>query len=291
MANIGGPKGPPEPTKAVGGKLLPFPKVAKKEIQVDLPEITGEIPHDLTRSQGYDPSATKGTIVPETPPEGARGGNVRARLAAMGQLPIKTAGKDVVRVKDTPLGKIFDGSLTIDSVAGLKKLEGIARVSGDLTLQESVAKGADLLVLKSLLEVGGRLTVEGNGALGVLDALANLERARGIYVGFNAGLTKIVLPKLKELEAAFIIEHNPNLLEISLPSFTKGGRYLHVHENAALLSLSLPLLASLSDELSLLDNPRLTAVKVGGRDTPARIPKVEARGNGAASFAQLFARA
>ena len=288
MANIGGPKGPPDTSKVIGGKLLQFPKVDKKPIQVDLPEIKAEIPHDLT-SEGFDPSATKGTVVPEAPPESARGGNVRARLAAMGQLPIKTAAKDVGRIKETPVGKIFDGSLTIESAAGLKKLEGVVRVSGDLTLQESVAKSPDLLVLKSLIEVGGRLTVEGNGAIGVLDPLENLERARGVYVGFNAGLTRIALPKLKELEAAFIIEHNPNLVDISLPAFTKGGRYLHVHENAALVSLSLPNLTSLTDELSVLDNPHLTSVKVGARDKPAQIPAVELRGNGAASYPQLFA--
>ena len=146
-------------------------------------------------------------------------------------------------------------------------------------------------MLKSLVEVGGRLTIAGNASVGVLDALENLERARGIYVGFNAALTKISLPKLRELEAAFIVEHNQNLVDISLPMFAKGGRYLHIHDNASLVSVALPSLASLEDELSILDNPRLHAVKVGSKDKPAKVPLVEARGNGASSFGTLFARA
>ncbi len=286
MAIIGGPK-TPDPAKAVGGKLLHLPTAARTQSQPDLPAPHGESP----KGQGFDPNVAKGTVLPQSAPPSARGAAMRVRLAGMGQLPIKTAAKDAARIKDTPLGKVLDSSVTIQSAAGLRKLEGVVRVSGDLTLQESVAKSHDLLVLASLIEVGGRLTIEGNGAIGALAALESLERARGIYIGFNHGLTKIALPKLKELQAAFIIEHNANLVNISLPSFTKGGRYLHVHENAALVSLSLPQLASLSDELSLLDNPHLTSVKVGSKDQPARIGTVEVRGNGAASFAQLFAHA
>jgi hypothetical protein len=300
MTNIGGPKKPNDPPKGVGGKVLSFPKVEKRGQVGNVPDIKAESPPDkaLTvqtpvtpTAEGFDPNAAKGTARPETVPIELRGGNVKARLAALGQLPIKTAAKDGGRIKETPVGKIFDGSLTIESASGLRKLEGVVRVAGDLVIAESVAKSADFLVLKSLVEIGGRLTIEGNASVGVLDALENLERARGIYVGFNAALTRISLPKLRELEAAFIVEHNQNLVDISLPAFAKGGRYLHIHENAALVSVSLPSLASLEDELSILDNPRLNAVKVGSKEKPAKVPHVEARGNGAPSFGTLFARA
>lgn len=131
MANIGGPKSPPDLPKGVGGKLLHLPTVAKTAI-------TLEISQDLVEhSEGFDPNAAKGTVVPETTLETGRGGHVQARLAALGL--IKTAAQGVGRVKDTPQGKIFEGSLTIESMAGISKLEGVVRVSGDLTLQETVA--------------------------------------------------------------------------------------------------------------------------------------------------------
>ena len=134
MANIGGPKSPPDLPKGVGGKLLHLPTVAKTAIKLDLPEISQDL---LERSEGFDPTAAKGTVVPETTLEAGRGGHVQARLAALGL--IKTAAQGVGRVKDTPQGKIIDGSLTIESMAGIKKLDGVVRVSGDLTLQETVA--------------------------------------------------------------------------------------------------------------------------------------------------------
>lgn len=295
MTNVGGPKKPSDPGKVVGGKILSFPKVEKKETIVETPEIKGESSSEKAPTKAdqvpFDPNATKGARpLPDGVAGDQRGGGVKARLAALGKMPIKSAGSDGVgRVKDTPVGKIFEGSLSIESASGLKKLEGVVRITGDLSIAESVAKSADFLTLKSLVEIGGRLTIEGNAAVGVLDALENLERARGIYVGFNAALTKISLPKLKELEAAFIVEHNQNLVDIALPAFAKGGRYLHIHENTALVSVSLPNLQSLEDELSILDNPRLTSVKIGSKEKPAHVPVVEARGNGAASFASIHA--
>ena len=285
MANIGGPKGPKD---ALPGKVLQFPRVERKDIKVELPEIKAETPPSVTE-QFDGTAANTGTVLPEGPAPDAKGAQVRARLAQMGQLPIKKS--EVGRVKDTPLGKIFEGSLKVESAAGLKKLEGVVRVTGDLVIQESVAKSPDFLALKSLIEVGGRLTIEGNGAVGVLDALENLERAKGIYVGFNAALTRISLPKLKELDAALIVEHNPHLTEINLPSFAKGGLYLHVHENASLVTVLLPSLSALEDELSLLNNPKLRDVKVGAKDKPAKVPVVEIAGNAAPQFTQLFAKA
>lgn len=287
MTNGGGPKKPRDPSKVAGGKILSFPKVEKRDAAVNVPEIKGE----MTVQTGQAGQVEQVEQVTEKVPVGLRGGNVKAGLAAFGQLPIKSAATDAPRVKETPVGKIFDGSLTIESPSGLKKLEGVVRVTGDLVIAESVAKSADFLVLKSLVEVGGRLTIEGNASVGVLDALENLERARGIYIGFNAALTKISLPRLRELDAALIIEHNQNLVDISLPAFAKGGRFLHIHENASLVSVSLPSLARLEDELSILDNPRLTAVKVGSKAKPAKVPHVETRGNAAPSFGTLFTRA
>src|SRR5687768_4440189 len=107
MANIGGPKGPSDPKP---GKVLPF---QKREIKAEAPEIKAEKPSHTSGPHApviFDPAAAKGTVVPDAPSEQAAGAQVRARLAAMGQLPIKRT--EVGKVKDTPLGKIFEGSLT-----------------------------------------------------------------------------------------------------------------------------------------------------------------------------------
>jgi hypothetical protein len=285
MAKIGGPKGS-DPTKVVGGKLVPFPQVPKE--RAPPPEIKGE----TDAPTGFDRKARgAGTVVPEPTTERAPGGHARARLTALGQLPIKTVANDVGRIKDTPLGKIFDGSLTIESIADLKKLDGVVRINGDLTLQENIAKSADLLALTNLIELDGRLAIEGCNALGVLDALAKLERAGGVYIGFCDRTTRITLPSLQVVEGAFIVEHMPALVDISLPTFSKGGRYFHVHECPDLTAVRAGQLRSLEDELSLINNPHLVTVNVGSRENPARVARVELRGNGAASFAQLFSRA
>jgi hypothetical protein len=321
MANIGGPKGPSDPRRAPGGgaKILPLKRPEKSDkTEKAGDEDTSPDPAEklAQKSQPTAPIVTKKQVSLELPPlpeknplnpgakvtaptegegQAGRGAGVRARLAALGvkgaeSLPIKTAARDAVGVKETPLGKILEGTIRIDTPRGLAKLEGVVRVTGDLVLQESAAKSPDLLALCSLIEVGGRLTIEGNASLGVIDALSSLERARGVYIGFNSSVHKIVLPKLKELDAALILEGNPALVEISLPAFAKAGLYLHVHDNASLTSLSLPSLATLGDELSLVDNPRLAKVVVGSREKPADVGLVELKNNGASSYPQLFVR-
>ena len=279
MANLGGPKGPGDPTKVAGARVLPFKPVKdRKEIK---PVAEGK-PSDVV----FDPKATRETVIPEAG-DGPKASGVLARLAAKG--PLKTAGRDAVRFKETPVGRILDGSVTAESVEGLKKLEGVVRVTGDLVIQESALKSVDLVVLKSLVEIGGRLIVEGNAGVGALDNLESLERARGIYIGFNGALTRLALPKLKELEAALIVEGNPQLTHIELPAFTAGGLYMHVHDNAELTSLSMPKLERLGEELSLVANPKLTSVKVATSQKPARVGTVELGGNGTAPFPHLHA--
>src|SRR5687768_14460986 len=98
MTNIGGPKKPNDPPKGVGGKVLSFPKVEKREPVVNVPDIKAESPPEKALTvqtqqqpaEGFDPNASKGTQLPERVPIELRGGNVKARLAALGQLPIKT---------------------------------------------------------------------------------------------------------------------------------------------------------------------------------------------------------
>jgi hypothetical protein len=299
MANLGGPKGPSDPSAKLGAKILQLraekaertEKLAPSEgaEKAERQEARAAGPAD---QEGFDPNASRDTVLPAEVEEGARGASFRARLAALGvkgaeSLPIKTAGRATGRIKETPVGRIYEGTLRLESPRGLAQLEGVVRITGDLVLQESASKSADLLALRSLIEVGGRLTIEGNGVLGVLDALQGLERARGVYIGFNAGLQKVSLPKLKELEAALIIEGNPALTEISLPSFSKSGRYLHIHDNASLATLSLPMLGALGDELSLMDNPRLVNVKIAARERPASIGVLELKGNAAPSYGQI----
>ena len=74
-------------------------------------------------------------------------------------LPIKRA--DVVRTKDTPIGKILDGSVTIEGPKGFGKLEGVVQVTGDLTVQEARLAGGEVTPVSTLVEIGGRLTIEG----------------------------------------------------------------------------------------------------------------------------------
>lgn len=310
MANFGGPKRPSDPGLA-GGKVLPFvpARPAPAAIPAASPRtaIPPHAPPHVPPEQPsrLEPAARRGLDVghgapPEAPRpadggEVARGAGVRARLAAFGvkgaeALPIKTAASDAPRLLETPLGRVFEGSLVVESARGLLKLEGVVRVTGHLVLQESAAKSPDLLALSSLLEVGGRLTIEGNHALTLLDGLQSLERARGIYLGFNPALQRASFPKLKEVEAALIVEGNAALTELSLPAFERGRLYLHVHDNAALATLALPSLRSVEGELSLLDNPRLAQVRVASKDRPAEVGAVELRGNALAAYPALQVR-
>lgn len=305
MAVISGPKGPGETKtkgapKAAEGTGLPATGPAGKALpteKVEKPQEKDPAPAPGSDTFVDSPSVVERRSASELPPtagEGGKGASVRARLQALGikgtEGLVKTAQSDGVRYSSVPGGRILHGSVVIESARALAKLEGVVRITGDLTLQESLLKSADLLVLKSLVEVGGRLTLEGNSALQMVDAFENLERARGIYFGFNPGITRVHLPKLRELEAALIFEANSSLSEISLPSFTKAGRYVHVHDHPALTTVLAPALSLVGGELSFLDNPRLIAVRLAGKDRPAQVQVLELKNNGAASFPLLFAR-
>lgn len=316
MANIGGPRRPSDPTQS-GGKVVPLrprerearppgapgvaapsaPATAERPAATEPAEAQPASRGELSARRGLD--LTGGLALDARPaPEsqdGTRGAPVRARLAAFGikgadRTPIKSAGSDAARVRETPLGKIFEGSAVVESARGLQRLDGVVRITGDLTLQESAARSPDLLALQSLVEVGGRLTIEGNHALALLDALHSLERARGIYLGFNAALQRAAFPKLKELDAALIVEGNAALTELALPAFERGRLYLHIHDNAALTSLALPSLRSIEGELSLVDNPRLKQVRVATKERPADVRGLELRDNGAAALSGLHVR-
>lgn len=322
MANLGGPKGPGDPGK--GARILQLRPSGSPESPNKVAPKSGQKANPQERLESAvrpGPAAPAGS--PSAPPaadanpsgaatfdreaapprEGfvpaeasqARGAGVRARLTALGvrgadTLPIKTATSDAVRILTTPLGQILEGSATIESPRGLARLDGVVRVTGDLTIRESAIKSPDLLALGSLVEIGGRLTLEGNAALQALDALQALERARGLYVGYNRSLQKIVLPKLRQVDAALIVEGNPALTQVQLPALARGGLYLHFHDNVALTTVTLPMLGSLERELSLVDNPRLAQVKIGSRERPVDLERVELRTNGAAAFPQLFAK-
>ncbi|OGQ17491.1 MAG: hypothetical protein A2138_26250 [Deltaproteobacteria bacterium RBG_16_71_12] len=299
MANLTGPKGPSEP-KSKGAR-----PVSDKTAGLEKREKIQEKKHEPTVEQepavkgdtfGEVPSiqGRQARELPASPGDAGSGGSVKARLHALGLKGgtdglIKTAGTDAIRYSAVPGGRILHGSLAVESTRSLAKLEGVVRVTGDLSIQESVLKSAELLVLKSLTEVGGRLTLEGNAALQLIDAFENLERARGIYVGFNPGIARVSLPKLREIEAALIFEANTALTEINLPAFSKGGLYVHVHDNQALTTVLLPSLSSVQGELSFLDNPRLITVRLASRAKPATVGALELAKNGAADFPLLFA--
>ncbi len=304
MANVTGPKGPGEPktkgTRPASDARIGLEKLEKAKEKPseptpavepaggdadrfgDLPSIHGQAARELPAGPGEAPS----------------GGSVKARLHALGLSAqgehgggglIKSAKSDAVRYSSVPGGRILHGSVVIESARALAKLEGVVRVTGDLTIQESGLKSADLLVLKALTEVGGRLTLEGNPALQLFDACENLERARGLYLGFNPSLTRVALPKLREIEAALIFEANSAVTELNLPAFTKGGLYVHVHDNPALTTVLMPSFEATQGELSFLDNPRLLTVRLASKAKPAAVGALELAKNGAASYPLLFA--
>lgn len=299
MANLTGPKGPGEPktkgARPVSDKTVGLEKREKIQEKQQTPTVEQE---PAVKGDAFgDVPSFQGRQVRELPTnqgEAGTGGSVKARLHALGLKGgtdglIKTAGSDAIRYSAVPGGRILHGSVAIESARSLAKLEGVVRVTGDLSIQESVLKSADLLVLKSLSEVGGRLTLEGNAGLQLIDALENLERARGIYVGFNPGIARVSLPKLREIEAALIFEANTALTEINLPAFTKGGLYLHVHDNQALTTVLMPSLSLVQGELSFIDNPRLITVRLASKAMPATVGAIELAKNGAAGFPLLFA--
>lgn len=311
MALIHGPKGPGDPltkggAKGVGTTGVALPRSApadktekaEKTVETGPPPSGGVPPAPGTDAFVDTPSLLEKRSAQELPGgagEGGKGASVRARLQALGvkgtEGLVKSAATDGIRYSSVPGGRILHGSLVVESARALAKLEGVVRITGDLTLQESLLKSADLLLLKSLVEVGGRLTLEGNSALQLVDAFENLERARGVYFGFNPGITRVHLPKLRELEAALIFEANSSLTEISLPAFTKAGRYVHVHDHPALTTVLMPAFTSAGGELSFMDNPRMITVRLGGKERPALVSALELKNNGAASYPLLFARA
>ena len=174
MANIGGPNKPADPSK--GAKVLQLRKPeterldpAKVQAQTPPAAKTVETP-PAPASDNFakvGDKAAGSTVVPDMHEDmslAQQGSKVPARFAAMGALktaPIKTASKDQLRVRDGSGGKIMEGSLVVESAKGLQKLEGVVRISGDLTVQEARLTGADATPVMSLVEIGGRLTIEG----------------------------------------------------------------------------------------------------------------------------------
>lgn len=307
MANITGPKGPGEPrskgtskgTSPASDQQLGVEKPEKTQEKLPGPTVGKEAGGSLGDTFGDAPSMHGRPSTRELPAnqdqgQGGSGGSLKARLHAFAvkgsEGLIKTASSDAIRYSSVPGGRILHGSVAVESARALAKLEGVLRITGDLSIQESVLKSADLLVLKSLTEVGGRLTLEGNASIQLVDAFENLERARGVYFGFNPGIARVSLPKLRDIGAALIFEANTALTEISLPAFTKGGLYVHVHDNQALTTVLLPSLELVKGELSFVDNPRLITVRLAGKAHPASVGALELHKNGAASFPLLFAQ-
>jgi hypothetical protein len=116
-----------------------------------------------TFERGGPPGVAPAVLAPSSPVEGAGTSQVMARLQALGlqgRRRVKTA-EVAPRVVDAADGRVLSGSLTIESRAGLGRLEGIARLGGSLTLREGAVKNADLLALRDLKVIEGRLTFEG----------------------------------------------------------------------------------------------------------------------------------
>jgi hypothetical protein len=122
-------------------------------------------PAEPTRALGststFERTAGQSTAL-AAPVDGAGKSQVLARLQAMGvegRKRVKTA--EPSRVVAGADGRVHDGPLTIESRAGLSKLEGVTRLAGSLTLAEGAVKNADLLALRDLKVIEGRLTFEG----------------------------------------------------------------------------------------------------------------------------------
>lgn len=160
-----GPKGPPDPTL---GRVLPFPRRPGVDgaTGVGAAASVEQTPTEPTKAVSpatstFERTGGQSTAI-EAPVEGAGKSQVLARLKAMGiegRKRIKTA--EPPRVVDGADGRVHDGPLTIESRAGLSKLDGVTRLAGSLTLQEGAVKNADLLALRDLKVIEGRLTFEG----------------------------------------------------------------------------------------------------------------------------------
>ena len=163
-----GPKAPNDPNL---GRIVPFPRRPSLDgtigtAGVGSPGVTDTKPADPAKATSTSTSTFERTAGESTaiaaPVEGAGKSQVLARLQAMGiegRKRVKTA--EPPRVVDGADGRVHAGSLTIESRAGLSKLEGVTRLAGSLTLQEGAVKNADLLALRDLKVVEGRLTFEG----------------------------------------------------------------------------------------------------------------------------------
>lgn len=164
-----GPRGPKDP---LPGRVVPFPRRAGTDGPAATPTTS-----TTTAKAAEGPKVTTTTPAPLTstfeggggsaqavwaPVEGAGRSQLLARLQAQGpegRRRIKTA--EAPRIVDDAGGRVHDGPVSIESRAGLAKLDGVTRVAGSLTLQEAALKSADLLSLRELQVVEGRLTFEG----------------------------------------------------------------------------------------------------------------------------------
>jgi len=170
-----GPRGPIDPSL---GRVLQLPQRAvvdepaetktaetktaeTKTAETKTAETPGRVAGALTESSTFDRAAGTTPAV-SAPVEGAGKSQVMARLQALGvegRRRVKTA--EAPRVVAGADGRVHEGPLTIESRAGLAKLDGVTRVAGSLSLQEGAVKNADLLALRDLKVVEGRLTFEG----------------------------------------------------------------------------------------------------------------------------------
>ena len=284
MAKTKGP-GPVDPAQS--GRVLDLRSKIEQLRQRKVADVEEQAPTDAAAGTDGAPAADKkpvdvhgdafqprssGVFLANAPeadrsldrPATERGGNLKARLTALGVkggAPIKAQDADRVRSKDTPLGKVLDGVVKAETAQGLQKLDGVVKAH-EIGLQESRIKSADLLVLKSLLEVG-RFTIEGSPTLQTTDALSSLETAGSVYIGFNAALQRVQL-NLKRVDV-LIIEGNPALREILLPKLEVVTRYLHIHDNA-----------------------NLAKVVLGAREKPVQAAAFELLGNAKEAYPGIF---
>jgi len=165
MAIIGGPKKPGTEALAKVLQLRQPEKVETTEKtgkteKTEKTEQAGKATAEVARFDAT--TGTQQTLA--APVDGAGQSQVMARLKARGfegKKVTKTAATSGPSVVQTAEGKVFSGSVAIESRQGLQKLVDVVRVGGDLTIHEGVFKNADLLALKGLKTVERRLTFEG----------------------------------------------------------------------------------------------------------------------------------
>lgn len=220
------------------------------------PQPTGAFPAPAYEPGSFDPGEERGSTVHSS---------VKARLQALGVRGsplIKSHQTGGPRATETPQGRVLEGIIRAETAAGLAPLEGAVR-AWEVALQEARVKSADLLILKTLREVG-RLTLEGSPSLVSTDALSALEVAGSVYVGFNANLQRIAFLNLKRADV-LIFEGNPNVLELLLPKLEVVTRYMHVH-----------------------DHPNLQRAVIGSAAKPVQAAAFELQGNAHISYPDIF---